>query len=322
MLLTHTQQIASNMFSTFEILLPIFALIFSGYIFRKRNIFRTTAATEINKLVVWIALPALLFEIMAHITWKQLNQPDFVAAFGLGCAIPFAGVLVIALLKGRHLADASIEAIAACYPNAGYIGLPLCLLLYGNSSLILSTIATIIVVCIMFSVAIVLIEIGLEKESRPHYIFIKIFSKLLCNPLIIAPIAGVLVSAMHLDLPASTETFLKLAGAVASPCALICLGIFLGEERQLSSSLTQPWMLIMIKLIFQPVLTWWLAAYIFNLPPQIVHIAVLLSALPTGTGPFMLAEFYMRESVVTSNTILITTLISVLTLTVLIGYFS
>ncbi|RVR01195.1 AEC family transporter, partial [Enterobacter hormaechei] len=30
--------------------------------------------------------------------------------------------------------------------------------------------------------------------------------------------------------------------------------------------------------------------------PLLVHTAVLLAALPTGTGPFMLAEFYRREA--------------------------
>jgi predicted permease len=41
--------------------------------------------------------------------------------------------------------------------------------------------------------------------------------------------------------------------------------------------------------------------------------ATLLAALPTGTGPFMLAEFYNREAAVTSRVILISTVFSILT---------
>ncbi len=40
----------------------------------------------------------------------------------------------------------------------------------------------------------------------------------------------------------------------------------------------------------------------------------LIAALPTGTGSFMLAEFYQREATTTSRVILISTLLSVLTL--------
>nr|WP_017906513.1 hypothetical protein [Pseudomonas fuscovaginae] len=44
--------------------------------------------------------------------------------------------------------------------------------------------------------------------------------------------------------------------------------------------------------------------------------ALLLSALPTGTGPFMLAEYYKREASLVSGTILISTLGSLLTLSI------
>jgi malonate transporter len=63
-------------------------------------------------------------------------------------------------------------------------------------------------------------------------------------------------------------------------------------------------------------LTWWLAFHVFALPELWAKTAVILSALPTGTGPFMLAEFYKREAAVTSSTILFSTVISLVTVTV------
>ncbi|WP_200878876.1 hypothetical protein [Caballeronia sordidicola] len=53
----------------------------------------------------------------------------------------------------------------------------------------------------------------------------------------------------------------------------------------------------------------------FALPALWAKTAVILSALPTGTGPFMLAEFYKREAAVTSSTILFSTVISLVTVT-------
>jgi len=43
---------------------------------------------------------------------------------------------------------------------------------------------------------------------------------------------------------------------------------------------------------------------------------VILSALPTGTGAFMLADYYKRDPEVTSATILASTVASVLSLSV------
>jgi malonate transporter len=79
-------------------------------------------------------------------------------------------------------------------------------------------------------------------------------------------------------------------------------------------------MLSATKLLVQPALTWWLAVRVFALPTMLAHTAVVLAALPTGTGPYMLAEFYGREASVTSRTILLSTLGSLVSLSILLVY--
>ncbi|HVE06069.1 MAG TPA: AEC family transporter [Paraburkholderia sp.] len=306
------------MLSTLEILLPVFALILAGFFCRRRNLLGPSAASELNRFVVWLALPALLFDTMAHSTWRQLDQPGFVATFSLACAGIFVLVLIARMLKGRHLADASIDAIAASYPNTGYIGFPLGILAYGNASLTPTTIATIIVACVLFAVAIVLIEIGLQSERAPHKLGLKVLKALAKNPLIVSPILGALVSGAHAPLPQSVETFLKLLGGAASPCALVSLGLFLAEKRPAGNARATSLLFTVVKLAVQPAFAWWMAAHVFALPPLEVDMAVLLAALPTGTGPYMLAEFYEREAHVTSQTILFSTIASLATLSVLL----
>jgi predicted permease len=93
----------------------------------------------------------------------------------------------------------------------------------------------------------------------------------------------------------------------------VALGLFLAQRPATRQDLASGALLIALKLVAQPAITWLLAAVIFRLPPLMTHTAVLLSALPTGTGPFMLAEFYRREADVTSNAILISTILSIVT---------
>ncbi|MEP6502419.1 MAG: hypothetical protein ABJD97_03770 [Betaproteobacteria bacterium] len=52
---------------------------------------------------------------------------------------------------------------------------------------------------------------------------------------------------------------------------------------------------MLAKLVLQPAACAVLAYKVFALPPVWAATAVLLSALPTGTGPFMPAEFYGRD---------------------------
>ncbi|PTR03346.1 hypothetical protein C8K18_102456 [Paraburkholderia sp. GV068] len=307
------------MLATLEILFPVFGLIFAGFACRRRGVLGPNSASELNRFVVWLALPALLFDTMARATWEQLYQPAFVVTFSVACAGIFALILVMRLLNGRHLADASVDAIAASYPNTGYIGFPLGMIAFGQASLTPTTIATILVACVLFAGAIVLIEVGLQTERTPHKLGLKVLGSLARNPLIVSPIAGALFASLHVPLPPSAETFLKLLSGAASPCALVSLGLFLAEKRPSESGTRGiAWLLTLVKLIVQPALTWWLAARVFRLSPALVEMAVVLAALPTGTGPFMLAEFYEREAHITSRTILLSTVGSVVTLSLLL----
>ena len=54
------------------------------------------------------------------------------------------------------------------------------------------------------------------------------------------------------------------------------------------------------------------------MPRLWAQVAVVLSALPIGTGPFTLAKLYDREAALTSRAILISTLCSVVSVSLLI----
>jgi malonate transporter and related proteins len=315
------------MLTTFFVVLPIFALIFLGFGCRRADVLGPGATTELNRFVVYLALPALLFDIMAHTGWAKLDQPAFAAVFTLGTFIIFALTVLLRLRGGRrHLADVSIDGLNAGYGNTGFIGFPLSLILFGPGMLGLTTIAAIITVCLLFAVAIILIEIGLQTEAHPAHLLLKVGRSLIRNPLLVAPALGACWAATGIALPGSAETFLHLLGDAASPCALVALGLFLGERRAAApdaaqgSDLPGTILLVGLKLIAQPVITWVLATQLFRLAPPLTHLVVVLSALPTGTGPFMLAEFYGREATVTARAILLSTVGSLVTVTAYLAW--
>jgi predicted permease len=74
-------------------------------------------------------------------------------------------------------------------------------------------------------------------------------------------------------------------------------------------------MLVGLKLIVQPAVTAVMALVVLRMPAIWSSTAILLSALPTGTGPFMLATHYRFESAVSARAILLSTLFSVATVT-------
>jgi predicted permease len=303
------------MLAILTVVLPIFALIFAGWLAGRISVLGPQATREFNRFVIYLALPALLFDIIANARWADIWQPGFIAAFGLGVTLIFGLTLAIRLRRPRHLADAAIDGLNAGYPNTGFMGFPLALVALGREAMAPTLVATIITACVLFAVAIVLIETSLQTETRKWRLAMKVGGSLLRNPLLIAPALGALFPLSGLSPPGAVENFVKLLGGAASPCALIALGLFLAAKRESAARDTgSAALLVGLKLVAQPAETWVLATRVFGLSPLLTHVAVLLAALPTGTGPFMLAEFYRREANVTSTVVLASTLASLVTI--------
>ncbi|HEY0145441.1 MAG TPA: AEC family transporter [Methylovirgula sp.] len=303
------------MLSTLSVVLPIFAVIFAGWLARRRELLGPAATSELNRYVVYLALPALLFDVIAHAGGREIWRPGFIAAFGLSALLCFALTVAIRLRQGSPLADAAVDGLNGAYANTGYMGFPLALAAFGAGSQAAVLIATILTVCFVFALAIVLIEIGLQKEPNRLKLVLRVAGTLARNPLIFSPALAAIIRLAGFGVPHPVEAFVKLLGESAAPCALVGLGLFLAEKRAANESRSGVTAaLTAVKLLLQPLLTWVLAAFVFHLAAFETHAAVLIAALPTGTGSFMLAEFYQREATTTSRVILISTLLSVLTL--------
>ncbi len=305
------------MSSVVNVVLPVFALILLGYLCRRSGRMGPTGASELNRFVVWLGLPALLFSVVATSTWDQLWQPGFIAAFAIGCLGVFAFTLAYRMLQKQPLVDASLDALGASYANTGYVGIPLCMLVLGDEALQPAMVASIVVVCVLFAIALACVETGLHAGQGVLRTLGKVSSALARNPLVIAPLLGALWAASGLQLPVPLATLLKLLGAAAAPCALVSLGLFLAQPQP-AARVQGVWPLVGLKLVVQPLITWYLAFQVFELPTLWAYSALLLAALPTGTGPYMLAEFYGREGSRVSRVVLLSTLGSLISLSLIL----
>ncbi|EEF23015.1 conserved hypothetical protein, partial [Ricinus communis] len=293
--LTSSRAGKDNVSVLFSIVLPIFALIGVGWLARYRGWMGEAGAFEMNRFVVYLGMPALLFQIMAKSSWNQLDQPGFIAAFGLASAAIYLMTVLVGRWRGEALADASLGGLNAAYANVGFIGFPLCLAAFGPSSMTPVTITAILTVCVLFGVAVTVVELGVSEGGSMRRIAGRVAWSLGRNPMLLAPALGALYAGVAAPLPEGADRFLTLLAHAASPCALVSLGLFIADQRgrpRLPALSVQ----VALKLVGQPALTWVLAACVFHLSPPMTGMAVVLAALPTGTGPFMLANMYKREA--------------------------
>jgi predicted permease len=301
----------------FNVVLPVFALILIGYVCGRAGKLGESASVELNRFVVWLALPAQLFNFAANSGWQTLWQPGFIAAFFFSCLIVFLLVLGISYSKKRDLAAASFSGLSASYSNTGYMGIPLCALALGQDGIAPAIISTFIVF-VMFALATVLIEIDILSHKKHHEIVFSVLKSLCANPLLVAPVAGLVWASTGQSLYDPIAQVIMFLAAAATPCALVSIGLFLLQKSKASAS--QTWSVSIAKLFIQPLIAWFIAGPILNLPALWLNAIVILSALPTGTGPFMLAQYYKADGSVISRVVLITTVGSLLTLSLFLWW--
>ena len=303
--------------------LPLFALILTGYICGRSGMFSRVATNILNRFAVYLALPALMFLAMSKIEPGQAGQAGFSLAFGGGIAATFALGFALSRWRGRRVAQASIEGLDASYGNVGFMGIPLCLLVFGPDSLPAAVVASLLTACALFLFAVALIEADLRGGGSGFgRAAARISFSLLRNPLFVAPLAGAAVALAGLPLPAPVDRFADLLGGAASPCALVCIGLFLAQEGVVASDAPAIGLLVGLKLLFQPAVTALLAFHVFEVPPAWSHPALLLSALPIGSGPFTIAKLHGLKTGVTSGAILVSHLLSVATVSFLVAWLA
>jgi predicted permease len=305
----------------FNILAPIFGLIALAYASRKLNVLGPNAYLELNRFVASLALPMLIFDNVAHVTPAQLHQPGFLGSFAIGALAVFLLPLVFAR-QGRPFGDRALDGLSACYPNTGYIGFPLALLAFGPASGPGATIAAVFTACVLFALAIALLEWDLHRGHAFGATVVKVGMSLLKNPIVISPVLALAVTFGWVEVPAAVDRVIKLLAGSAGPCALVAHGLFLARDDPsnahpfVAAMHPRPLTLMTLKLLVQPVVTALLAVHACGLSGMDAQLVVILSALPTGTGAFMLADIYKRDVLGTSTTIMVSTIASAITLSI------
>lgn len=302
------------------IIAPLFGLILLGYFTRRRGWMPPGSTPALNAYVVWLAIPAMFFRIMAESDLGSFWQPGFLLAFGAGMSAAFLLPYLFGRKKGQSRADAGIGALIASYPNTGYMGIPLCIAAFGDTGLQAALIACVIPVTLLFMATIMILEFDRRAGHGLGSALSQTGRQLGTNPLILAPIAGIAWNLTGLPIPVPARELMLLLAASATPCALVNIGLFLAETASGGGSVRIGWLLA-LKLVVQPGITA-IVALSLDMPPVWASAAILLAALPTGTGPFMLSTHYRLDSALSARAILISTILSVVTVTAVLLAFA
>jgi predicted permease len=297
------------------LVLPFFGLIFIGFVVARITRQPLDALGWMNTFVIYVALPALFFQLLAKTPFEKLTEWTFILGSVVSTYIVFSIMFAGSLLVARGgIAEATIKALSAAYGNIGYMGPGLALLAFGEEAAVPVALIFCFENIVHFAVAPMMMAIsGDDRHTLPQLV-LGVVKRIALHPFIIATAIGVAAAYAEVRPPLPVERLLAYLSSAAAPCALFAMGVTLAL-RPLKRVPVEMAPIAALKLVVHPLLCYVVLSWIGNFSPVWTFSAVLLAALPTATNVFVIAQQYEVWVQRASASVLITTCLSVVTVT-------
>ncbi len=296
----------NNLMSVLDVLVPIFGVIFFGWLLQSLSLMPAWLLKLINDYVYYVGITVITFVSLHDTSWNILLDPEIYIL----SLVPLLAVIVLALAVAKFLKlkDGMFALFVICsfYGNTGYIGFPLNVIVLGSGSLGIAAFISTIHTLVVFTIGIYLLKryTGSKVEA----------GKLHKLPVLWAALLGVLFS--WVAIPDLIRLPLSLISDSTSPLALLATGAMI-YGANIKSNLKEIGAISAIKLIALPVLV-----VLTGLATQgsglIYKTSLLEAATPVAvTNSILAAQFKTRDDFA-SEAIIISTLIFAATLTVIL----
>jgi len=213
---------------------PFFLLVLCGWGAVRAGLVDPGGIGALNGFVLFFGLPAMLFRLGASGALIQPGLPGLLLAYGLGGAT----VTALALWLGRRSSwshrDTGLVALAAAFPNTGFLGLPLLTGLLGAQAA--GPVAATLIIDVLLLSSLCLAWAHRGASGSWWGLWAAPLRGALRNPLLWSMALGVAWWATGWQVARPIDDTLRLLALAASPAALFTLGAILARAQLKASA--------------------------------------------------------------------------------------
>ena len=302
-----------------QALVPVAFVILLGLLAGRRGLVKPAQSGVLSALALDFCLPALLFAATAQMTLAQFENWRFFVGIAAGLLIVYLIALALSLYVFRKpVATSGLQALNSAFPNMAFMGVPVLIAVIGTSAVLSVVIGNLISSFLLLPLTLTLLESGKPRGAGDGGKSVALRSVLgaVKQPLVWAPLAGIVFALLQVPLPHVAVKSLDLIGSATSGVALFALGLVLSGQRLRVGRAAL--LNVAFKIVFQPLVMLALAV-LLDVTGIYRRELILLAALPTASMTAMFAvqyDVYVAES---DATILLSTTLSIVTLGVFIA---
>ena len=298
--------------------LPFFGVIFLGLGCGRLARIPESGLAWLSFFIIYVALPALFFSLVARTPFHELTNGRFIAATTLSTAACFALSLAVGLwLRRGNLPEAAVAAIVGSYANVGYMGPGLTLGALGAGASVPTALIFVFDSLFFFTIIPIMMAIGGRDRRGIGATAWLVVRRVVTHPFNVATFLGVLAAYIEFHPPAAIEKTLEFLRNAAAPCALFTLGVSVAL-RPMDRMQSEVPALLLIKLVVHPALVWLVLTTVGGFEPVWIATAVLMASLPPALNAFIMAKQYETYVEGASGGVLIGTVVSVVTVTLML----
>jgi malonate transporter len=317
---------------------PFFALVLLGWLAARAGPLPESAIPGLNAYVLFFALPCMLFRFGASLPIARLADPALLGIY-LVSALAMVALTIGATVRTRRrpagvdLRDAAFGALVAAFPNAGFMGVPLLVAMFGDAAAgpVIGAIVIDLVItstlCLALAQAEAARSTGDAERAAVHAALIALRGAL-TNPLPWAIVLGAASTALGLEPLAPVGQIVRMLGDSATPVALFTIGAVLfraGNHVHSRTPVAHYLPVALIKLFVHPALVFalGLAARALGAPVPAFGLMVLTltAALPSASNVSVLAERYGADNGRVTRIIMASTILAFLSFSAIAWWF-
>jgi predicted permease len=296
------------LFTIFQQILSLFIIIGIGWVITHVKIANESWSKTISSFALYIGFPALIFSGIAK---APIDTQLITKSFGVNSIIILSiiGVLLLVFKAFKFTSkNKATYLICFMFGNVAFLGIPLISSINPDLQQE-ATLNAAVHLFWVFSIGIFFVEYYNAKEISSGKIILNLFK----NPLLLAVLFGLGFNILNISLPPLLLKPIEMLGSSVSPIVMLMIGIFIKTHPIKSKNqIVAPLTYSAFKLIIIPIVCILIISTQSNTTNYLATITDI--AMPIAITPFALADHYNLDKEFISNSIIISTLSSIITL--------
>ena len=291
-------------------ILSIILMIGLGYFLKRIDFLSEKDITPLNNIVMYILMPCMVFSALYAADLSSISKLE-ILPFIIFSSSMVTGAISFIILKKLNFDDRKLWSVlvTVMIANTGFMGYPISLGIFGQAGFLRAIFCDIATLFIFLLLSFILVlKFGGNLKSA--------VSKITLFPSLWAVILGLSLNFLNIPIGPVFENAINYLGNGAVPLIMLSLGLSINLAG-LSRSRSMVLFTSVVKLLFFPLIAFIVASYLGLVDLQL-KVAVTEAAMPSGMLSLLLAITYKLDYELTSDCILINTVISLITLPIII----